>query len=837
MASERYQHIVIKNPPEVNIFTTTKSGRDKKRIPDRDRESHSAYLKRILKKAWMDAEGEQAVLHHTREGVYLEFESDPGFDLVTKSLENMQSKKIRLLNVRTVPKKVVDSETGYEEEKIITYATVYVAHEKKGYFLKKIQQYADEKNENGKPRNEPLVNSIASIRKALLVDSFWQDTQNLVPADKPEWCEVWLRIDSPKVISRFEALLKEQGIKAKEGIIRFPERAVKVVHANFSQLERLTTISDDIAEYRRAKETSAFWSEMPPREQAEWVKDLLARSRVDLENDISVCILDTGVNNGHPLLSPLLQDEDCQAVDSAWGQHDHDGHGTLMAGIAAYGELGKCLASGDSNNLRHCLESVKIVPQPPDQNKPDIWGFITSQGVSLAEIQAPFRKRIICMAITAADTRDRGRPSSWSGEIDQVTSGVSGDQRRLFIICTGNVEDPSDWLNYYSAQFTDSIHDPAQSWNALTVGAYTKLDQITDPSLSGYKPIAPRGGLSPFTTVSSTWENKWPIKPEIVMEGGNAAYDESGFSTQCDDLSPLSTFWKPTENYFHPFIMTSAASAQAAWFAAQIQSQYPEFWPETIRALMVHSAEWTDMLKDQFLDNETRKGPYAKLLRVCGYGVPSLERALYSASNSLTLISERELQPFDKKESGNGFRTKEMHLYDLPWPKDSLLALPDGMEVKMRITLSYFVEPGPGEVGWKDRYRYASHQLRFDVKSPSESVDEFMKRINKAVREEDEGSPGTQSASDYWLIGSNARNRGSIHSDIWSGNAAELAASNIIAIYPVIGWWRERHHLGKWNFRTRYSLIVSIHTPEETVDIYTPVANQVGIAVPVTIAT
>ncbi|WP_428776702.1 hypothetical protein, partial [Vibrio sp.] len=30
-------------------------------------------------------------------------------------------------------------------------------------------------------------------------------------------------------------------------------------------------------------------------------------------------------------------DEDCQAVDPAWGAHDHDRHGTLMAGTALYG--------------------------------------------------------------------------------------------------------------------------------------------------------------------------------------------------------------------------------------------------------------------------------------------------------------------------------------------------------------------------------------------------------------------------------------------------------------------------------------------------------------------
>jgi hypothetical protein len=335
-------------------------------------------------------------------------------------------------------------------------------------------------------------------------------------------------------------------------------------------------------------------------------------------------------------------------------------------------------------------------------------------------------------------------------------------------------------------------------------------------------------------------ENKWPIKPEIVLEGGNLACDASGFATECDDLSPLSTYYDPQTSHFHPFNMTSTAAAQASWMAAHIQAQYPDFWPETIRALLVHSASWPDGLWRQF-SGDGSKTALKILLSICGYGVPNLERALFSASNSLTLIAQADLQPFDRKRDDagkgkSGYRTKDMHLYELPWPKDVLRGLPDGTEVEMRVTLSYFIEPAPGEVGWQDRYRYASHALRFDLKSPTETKAQFVKRINKAAREEEEGHPGTQSASEHWKIGQ-TRDRGSIHSDIWQGTASELADSNIIAVAPRIGWWRERAHLGRWSRRTRYSLVVSITTTEESIDVYTPVANQVGITVPVEITT
>ncbi|BBO92895.1 S8 family peptidase [Desulfosarcina ovata] len=707
----------------------------------------------------------------------------------------------------------------------------------KDHFLKKILEYAEENTEKGRPKNADLINSIADIRKALSIESFWQDAKSLIPDHTPQWCEIWLSNDTDAVISGFETLLKKLQLPSKTGIIRFPERAVKLVLANRDQLAQLSQLSDDIAEYRRAKSTAEFWTGLRNKDQAEWVRDLLERTRYELVPDVSVCILDTGVNNGHPIIGPVLSDVDCQAVDPSWGTHDHDKHGTLMAGIAAYGDLVEALSGNNPINLNHCLESVKILP-PEGANPTELWGHITSQGISRAEIKAPDRKRIHCMAVAAADTRDQGRPSSWSGQLDQIAAGTNDDTRRLLIVSAGNA-DPAGWAEYPSSQLTDSIHDPGQSWNALTVGAYTELDAIQDRTFEDYNPMAPKSGLSPFSTTSLCWEdNKWPNKPEIVLEGGNLASDANGFATECDDLSLLSTYYDPQRSHFHPFNMTSAATAQGAWMAARIQAQYPEFWPETIRALLVHSASWPEGLWQQF-SGDGSKTALKKLLSICGYGVPNLERALFSASNSLTLIAQAELQPFDKKrdDSGNptsGYRTKDMHLYELPWPKDVLRGLPDETDVEMRVTLSYFIEPGPGEIGWQDRYRYASHALRFELNSPGEGKEELIKRINKASRDEEEGHPGTASASKYWRIGQ-ARDRGSIHSDIWQGTAQELADSHIIAIYPRIGWWRERAHLKRWDRRTRYALVVSITTPEERIDLYTPVAIQVGIAVPIEI--
>ncbi len=50
--------------------------------------------------------------------------------------------------------------------------------------------------------------------------------------------------------------------------------------------------------------------------------------------------------------------------------------------------------------------------------------------------------------------------------------------------------------------------------------------------------------------------------------------------------------------------------------------------------------------------------------------------------------------------------------------------------------------------------------------------------------DDDDNIVKSSSASKFWLLGSNGRNIDSIHSDKWSSTAAELAASNFIAIMP-----------------------------------------------------
>ena len=270
------------------------------------------------------------------------------------------------------------------------------------------------------------------------------------------------------------------------------------------------------------------------------------------------------------------------------------------------------------------------------------------------------------MAITSDkyNTND-GSPTSWSGAIDSLISGASGDnEKRLFFVSAGNVH-PHKLVDveYPNVNINHSVQSPGQAWNAITVGAFSSDIRIDDITMRDYYAVADSGELSPYSSTSVLWDNKWPIKPEILCNGGNVASDGTNF-TACADLSLLTTHARPTARLFSTISGTSSATAQAAWMAAQIIAEYPNIWPETVRALLIHSARWTEKMKEQFCHPDKKSTGRRNLLRACGYGIPNLEKAIQCMNNSVNLIVEGELQPFIR----GGMN--EMHIHNIPWPRE-----------------------------------------------------------------------------------------------------------------------------------------------------------------------
>lgn len=838
MAERNRPHIFLDRPIDAERFTTSTFGRNGSHPPTPpDPDAHALRLRQALARA-----ADQAVTERNRamrvegaiSGIYVQFEAVPGFDLALTSLEPQQGKVHPEL--RAVTERVVNGQPTQ-------VATVFVPDGWVGKFIERFEQYASERTTKGNRKNRDLVERIADVRLATLA-ALWTDPRAAFPfGDEPVWWELWLR-RREGTTERLESFAERSSVRVGDRCLVLDDRIVVLVRATAGQLGAALDVLDDIAELRRPAEAFHVLADLDAADQADFVADLAGRLDPPSRSAPRTCVLDTGVAANHPLIAPALDPDDVHTVDPAWTTADSRGHGTTMAGITLYPDLGTALLTSGPVPLVTRLESVKILPDTGG-NDHQIYGAITAQATSVVEIQNPSAQRTFVLAVTAqtsgaSEESTLGQPTTWSSTIDalaagrQVTDNDQGfvyldspDDRdpRLFVVSAGNVRGPYD-VAHLDRSDIEPAEDPAQAWNALVVGAYTTLDDHTDePPFAGWTPLAPSGELSPFSRTSVAYKRVWRHAPDVVLEGGNAGVSPNGGIVDTPPHLQLLTTRSMSlgGRLLTTTTGTSPATAAAGNLVAQIRGRYPSLWPETVRALVVHSARWTPAM-----NTAGNKTDHRNAVRRYGWGVPAVDRALRSADDAVTLIAEQTIRPYlDGK-------MREMHLHELPWPTDVLQELGDE-PVEMRVVLSYFIEPNPARRGWVRRFSYASHGLRFDVRRPTESNDAFRKRLNKLALEEEERRPKSADDTGEWFLGPNERVRGSLHIDHWRGIAADLAARGCIAVYPVTGWWKEQPKRDRSELGVRYSLVVSIETPEVESDIWTPIAVQA--AVPITIET
>ncbi len=701
------------------------------------------------------------------------------------------------------------------------------------YLAERVERYhTGQLTDAGNPPLAPEMEPIQDFTPTRLVDLWREDPAALPEAGHLEaWGGLWCWDVFVDDVTEVAAALGMQ-VAPVDRWSKFPDVQIVPVYATREQIQAMLDIGrPGLAEIGFATDDPAILVDLSGVEQDGLVDDLAGRIQWPGTDVPAVCLLDTGVNRGHSLIEPALAAEDVQTLVTDWQGDDHyggPGHGTPMAGLALHGDLTGPLADQSTPVLRHRLESVKFLsPLPRRDDDLANYGAITQAAVALAEERQPNRRRTICSATTNLHRRG-DRPTRWSAAIDGIAAGVdaaTGEEppRRLFVQAIGNIGHDNDWSVIEDATQHPG-EDPAQAWNALTIGGVTFKNTIGPRDQGSWHPCAQVGDLSPYSRTSCDWpDSTTPVKPELIFEAGNRA--SSALKDQVSDAMPslslVSTGKGGAGDALVPFHATSAATAQAARMAAQISSEHPEFWPETVRALMVHSARWTNPMKEE-VDGAGGKTGRSALRRKFGYGQPDLPRALASASDDLALFSQAYIQPYDRPGISRRDASRRVgpisygnaHYYDLPWPIRVLEQL-ENCPVRLKITLSYFVEPYPLKGSMLDPARYRSFGLRFDLKRRRDTVGEFQRRFNSEMGSRVAGGEDDPN----WDFGPKSVSAGSLHCDTWTGTAIELASRDQLAIYPVMGWWRDRPSQDRFLDKARYALIVTLEAPEAGIDL------------------
>lgn len=726
------------------------------------------------------------------------------------------------------------------EGKPLTRVLVHVPYGQLPALAEKFRRFGEETTEKGNTPN-PWVANLQRVGRAAIT-SLWSEHEPIPEGNEPQWWQLWVRRTDQNwnVFVHFAAVA---GITVKGTPLRMPEHIVVVAQARRSQLESSLDLLNTLAEIRRARSRHYEVSDLTAEEQHDWINLAKERIQPPTADAPAVCLLDTGIHRGHPLLQVVLAEVDNQSIfpdsDSSDSSPDH-GHGTRMAGLAAYGDIRALMTGAEPWVQRHCLEGVKMF----DHNlphEPDNYGSVTIQAVQTPAIINSTRRRVFSLPITADGIID-GMPSAWSAAIDSLAFGEEDPDapKQLFLISAGNTDAFSldGRYVYPDSNYQSTVEEPAQAWNAITVGAITHRDQVleNDPESANLVPIAHKGGLSPHSRTSLKWDTHWPIKPEIVMEGGNLGHHPTDGPERRDSLDLLTTAKGLQGRPIAPFRATSAATALAAKLAAEISADYPTLWPETIRGLVVHSARWNDEMLNGLEPHESGTTKDVQmLLRRFGYGEPNAARARASSQSEVTFFREDQFTPY--KGGAGAASINDCHVHNLRFPADLLQSLGETQCV-MRVTLSYFTAPNPSASNRiaGSRYRYGGCLLRFRVRHKDESNEAFLALVAKAADEPDADQPEAESMHDpAWALGPNLRAKsGSLVHDIWRGSAVDLVTMDQIAVFPVKGWWALRsfpegspwHHCHKRSIR--YSLIISLEVMAD-VPLYTEISNLLAV--------
>lgn len=445
----------------------------------------------------------------------------------------------------------------------------------------------------------------------------------------------------------------------------------------------------------------------------------------------AVVVLDSGVATGHPLLGKAIGDAQSFLTGDR-GAADEHGHGTMVAGIALYGDVEACLREGRFiPQLR--LFSGRIT----DENSQGQSGFIEN---AVAEAVSYFSSHYGCKIFNLS-FGDAAKPyhGGHVRGLAAILDSLAQEYGVLFIVSAGNFygaeEFPTHWLHEYPDYLFDDacrILDPAPALNALTVGSMARheVSRLAGrfPNDVEYQPIARRDQPSPFTRTGPG--PLGAIKPELVEYGGNLSVNTRRGVDRLDIGNAVLGEISTSFGFAHgsPFAMdagTSYAAPRIANLAARLLAIYPDADANTLRALIVAHAIQPDAVRDLL------QGDADRLFRSVGYGRPNPDTALLSDERCVTLMARDRM-------SGDAH-----HFYEIPLPGDFLF----GGRWKRTLTVALAHTP----IVRRTRVGYKGSTLSFKVVKES-SLDQIIRVFSRAKKDDAEPmldeytgfSPGAQ---------------------------------------------------------------------------------------------
>lgn len=367
--------------------------------------------------------------------------------------------------------------------------------------------------------------------------------------------------------------------------------------------------------------------------------------------DVIVGVIDDGVHTGHPLLVDVVGAELAIPDTHPWAEPTT--HGTMVAGLAAYGDFDDVLSEGSTFPAPARLAIARVLePVGPNERTTRFPTEIPEHVVVEEAIRALHAQgaRIINLSITDPHAYSGPHASLWTEvldrlvrELDIVVVVAAGNRA---IAASGEIGPGVNVHTSYPTYLLDAearIAEPAVGANVIAVGSIARSGASARHDGTSHAQdiaIAQPNEVSPFSRTGPGMNGVYQlgaVKPEFVHYGGNLVWTGIGRINDMDaGAGTVSTALTNTGRHFAVGSGTSFAAPRIARTAAEIAYQYPDASANLIRALLGISARVPEAAAAQFSDVSEQH-------RAFGYGVPDSRRASESDGNRVVLTYQGDI--------------------------------------------------------------------------------------------------------------------------------------------------------------------------------------------------